>query len=111
MPKVTRKESAAAPLREVPSTAGMEIEAGEELLPPKPSFGALSAQHQTGAKVEFRRVSWWCARRAAVPCAWRPPLPGVHRCLASTAAWRPPLPGVHRCGCHLAIKAQWMPRP
>lgn len=57
---MTRKETAAAaaaPLQEVPSTSGMEIEAGEEQLPPKPSFGALSAQEQAGSKVEFRRVS------------------------------------------------------
>lgn len=58
MPKVTRKETAAAPLQAVPSAAaGMEIEAGSEQLPPKPSFGALSAQDQAGNKVEFRRVS------------------------------------------------------
>lgn len=55
MPKVTRKETAAAPLLAVP--AGMEIEAGSEQLPPKPNFGALSAQDQAGNKVEFRRVS------------------------------------------------------
>ena len=61
MPKVTRKETAAAaaaPLREVPAApSGMEVEAGEEQLPPKPSFGVLSAQEQAGSKVEFRRVS------------------------------------------------------
>lgn len=70
MPKVTRKESAAAPLREVPSTAGMEIEAGEELLPPKPSFGALSAQDQTGAKVEFRRIPVPQHRMTPLKAAW-----------------------------------------
>ena len=59
MPKVTRKETAAAaaqPLQEA-STSGMEIEAGEEQLPPNPGFGELSAQDQAGNKVEFRRVS------------------------------------------------------
>jgi hypothetical protein len=60
MPKVTRKETraeAAQPLQEAATTSGMEIEAGSEQLPPKPSFGALSAQEQAGNKVEFRRVS------------------------------------------------------
>lgn len=60
MPKVTRKETAADPLQAV--AGGMEIEAGQEPLPPKPSFGALSAQDQAGNKIEFRRVSRGAAR-------------------------------------------------
>lgn len=74
MPKVTRKETAAAaaqPLQEA-STSGMEIEAGEEQLPPKPSFGELSAQDQAGAKVEFRRVS---GRHTHFAPQQRPPAP------------------------------------
>lgn len=72
MPKVTRKETAAAaaqPLQEA-STSGMEIEAGEEQLPPKPSFGALSAQDQAGNKVEFRRIPVPQHRMTPLKTAW-----------------------------------------
>ena len=88
MPKVTRKETAAAPLQEVPSTSGMEVEAGEEQLPPKPSFGALSAKDQAGNKVEFRRVSAARARQeptmpvAAAPVLARSKAPGAHAATA-----------------------------
>jgi hypothetical protein len=51
MPKVTRKDTE-GPLQSVP----METEVGEEDLPSKPNFGALSAKDINGNKVEFRRV-------------------------------------------------------
>ncbi|GBF88847.1 RNA-binding protein-like [Raphidocelis subcapitata] len=74
MPKVTRKETAAAaaaPLREVPAApSGMEIEAGEEQLPPKPGFSALSAQEQAGNKVEFRRIPVPQHRMTPLKTAW-----------------------------------------
>lgn len=59
MPKVTRKETAHLPLQE--SVAAMVVddgaEDGEQHLPLKPNFSALSAQEQQRGKVEFRRVS------------------------------------------------------
>jgi hypothetical protein len=53
MPKVTTKD-ARKPLQEA-APAAMEV--GEEELPSKPMFSALTAKEQNGMKVEFRRVS------------------------------------------------------
>jgi hypothetical protein len=65
MPKVTTKD-ARKPLQ---AAAPAAMEVGEEELPGKPLFSALTAKEQNGMKVEFRRVSaapapqpkpaWW----------------------------------------------------
>ena len=53
MPKVTRKDASSA-LADAPQ----QMDTDAETLPVKPSFEALSAQEQSGNKVEFRRVRW-----------------------------------------------------
>lgn len=117
MPKVTRKAAAADPLQDVPSTSGMEVEvartavagaAAAEVaaaagtsgaaagagaggdsatLPPKPAFGALSAQEQAGNKVEFRRVR---RRPRRVPPRRGEPMVSLSDGGAAGAPGRPP---------------------
>jgi hypothetical protein len=51
MPKVTKKDASSAL-----AAAPQQMDTDAEALPVKPSFEALSAQEQSGNKVEFRRV-------------------------------------------------------
>jgi len=65
MPKVTRKDASS-----VLADAPQQMDTDAEALPVKPSFEALSAQEQSGNKVEFRRIVVPQHRMTPLKNAW-----------------------------------------